>query len=379
MMWTRALLLLWILSVVPASAWSEPAAPEERPADSQEQAGSHGWLGTGTSTAAGEVKSRLDKIPKYRARDFDRIRYGNHSARKQLAVKANRLVDTLRQSPGAKVLAPGAYVAGSLARATGHLCEGDARGAAVALTDSTSQGLTAAGGAAVGAKVFAAVGLSVGGPIGGVIGGAVGGVCGGVAAALGYDAYLSPVVTGAAEAALPEAEVDYVEKARETRRDFFIDKAKEAARVREASLLSEYGMTRVPTDELLLERDIRDLLPPEALSPARLIPETCTVRTWNSEGNYPMILHIRDNHVTAKTGESLPAGTPAGTFTGTMSEDGRVMKGSWRMSDGSSSTETWRFQSDNRVHLSITWYHTTPKPSSSQGTLTISWHLVGKD
>jgi hypothetical protein len=135
--------------------------------------------------------------------------------------------------------------------------------------------------------------------------------------------------------------------------------------------LAEKG--RKPRDPNLDTQTLLEEAPPE-----RLIPETCVIRAWDSHANWPMVLHIQDNRVYAHTGESLGRGA-SGSFHGQIREDGRVMTDSWRMSDGSWSSEEWTFQPDHRVQLSVTWHWTKPKPLSRHGTVTNSWNIVQEE
>jgi len=379
-----------------------PSAPavegEKEKPDKEEHGEREGVVGTAIGKAREQLKEYGER-PKVRARDLSRTVYGNRSARVQEALRQTAVIEDskkLMEKFGAKILGPGLLLADTLSGPAGHLSVGDYRGAGTALVNAGAREVAAGMGAAGAMWMLGTAGFSVGGPIGGAVGGAVGAV----ATVIGYDMYLSEKVKGVAEGLWGEEKdpAYYLELARSNREAYLAEKAYyvSLARANRGELLAnqQRAIEMISEKTGFVPYRPGQAEPPEtstrisaagaqtgldAVPPGRLIPVTCTVRTWNSKGNYPMILHIRNNQVAAKTGESLPPGTSSGSFTGQMSDDGRVMTGSWRLSDGSWSTEKWTFQPDHRVHLSVTWHWTKPKPSSTHGTLTISWHITQQD
>jgi hypothetical protein len=367
----------------------------------------HGEVENVGSTITGQALERIKEYgeePLVRARDLLRTVYGNHRARIQEALRRNTVIknaEKLTKTFGFRFLSFGLPIAEGGASMAGYASVGDYRGAAVSGINTAARGVVTAGGAGAAIWALGAAGFATAGPIGG----AVGGVVGGVAAAVGYDAYLSESVNSAAEYLVGGEEPDYFKLAQANRREFLADKEHYLEVARQAR--REFLANQQKFDTLVQERAgpadaeyagqnsaktflsaappetqaVLQQAPPDAQAKLagvpleRLIPANCVVTCWASHANWPVVLHIQNNQVSAHTGESLRPGL-SGSLTGQISEDGRVMECFWHLSGGGWSSETWTFRPDNRVDLSVTWHWIKPKPHSVHGTVTASWQIV---
>ncbi|MDZ7616316.1 MAG: hypothetical protein U1E05_04885, partial [Patescibacteria group bacterium] len=349
------LLLMVVTAIVPRMALGQQAEFRRPPAEASPPAqpqvpaqprGPSGPLGTTPGTHRDLGAQAIDTIhgtvEKWSTTKVNRkfkngLKYDatpgfNTGAHRSCFRQHKKLVEAggrLAKSGAFQTLGTVNFASDSGARVGGHLAEMDLGGAGVAALDEGAKGWVAAKSALAFAKGGAAAGTFFGGPPGAMIGGAVGAVAGAVVGTAGYNAFISPNLTWAADSLGETMEPDYLEVARQNReehlaakalekkeRELYLEQARQAREEHAAaeqqhvqepeSDIEQAGRSRREFLEALQDAKTAETPKPDPLPDASrpVIPADCTIiaTCWNAEypeHKFEITYHIRDSAVTA--------------------------------------------------------------------------------
>jgi hypothetical protein len=387
-----ALVGLALLLAAAAPAPAQPREPEKRPGWVQALETANPYV-SGVSDAYGGASAALDASKALRASQVSR-EVGNRAARKAAADACN----AARASGQGAVKAIERFNVGTLTTVAdvggtlaGHLAEGDLRAVPGVAVNAAAKNVTASGGAWAGGAAGAALG-SLAGPVGTLVGGAVGAAAGALGASLGYDATNDALarngyhnVQSYVDSLAAEGPVDYVDKARQARREHLEAREDERRRTekrRSEDLGSYVEQAREARRAHLEERERRDAEaqdwrerqdrradagpdrpPPAARSDQGIpvIPVDCTIDVvlWseaNPSARQNASLRVNGDTVTMHAESTGPGSQREGgrtsptrtvdDFTGTRRDN--VVSGTNHARSGPTRSENWSTATDGK-------------------------------
>lgn len=217
----------------------QPALVEPRPPEPETTPGTYRDLAV---QGIDIVPAQPDALATTKIEKFSRWDRGSFTKRERRAqyqqqIRLSRGAEKFANHPVCfdflKTVGVLAQLADSPTTVMGHISVGNFESASVAAVDEAAKGYLAAQGAWAFGKAGAAVGTFFGGPPGAMLGGAAGAIVGALATTAGYNAFVSPTVTGATEALIEMGRSPAFVEALRNREAFLIA---EALRAREWEL-----------------------------------------------------------------------------------------------------------------------------------------------